>query len=139
MKLLVERLQKDSDVTIGALSVDGTFECWTCEDAVREVPGQPVAQWKIHGKTAIPVGTYKVIVNMSDRFKVLMPLLLNVPGFGGIRIHSGNTAENTEGCLLPGNIRMRKGVGDSRKAYDKLFSRIRYALARDEEVTIEIV
>ena len=66
MKMLLERLQRDPDVTIGSLSIDGDFECWVLEDTVREVPGQPVAAWKVHGKTAIPFGTYDVTISPSQ-------------------------------------------------------------------------
>jgi hypothetical protein len=138
MLLQLERVQRDADVTIGALSVDGDFECWVCEDAVREVPGQPVSAWKVYAKTAIPVGTYTVLVTPSARFKRDLPLLDAVPGFAGIRIHPGNTAADTEGCLLPGEMRLAKSVGRSVVAFDRLFAKIRAAKARGERVVIEI-
>src|SRR5688572_8199111 len=114
MKMLLTRLQCESDVTIGRLDVDGAFECWVCEDPVREIDGQPVEAWKVKGKTAVPRGTYAVVVTMSPRFGRLMPLLVDVPGFEGVRIHAGNDADDTEGCLLPGRRRFAKAVGDSR-------------------------
>lgn len=77
-----------------------TWLCWTLEDAVREVPGQPVAAWKVRGRTAISCGSYGVVVTMSKRFGKLLPLLVDVPGFAGVRIHGGNTAADTEGCIL---------------------------------------
>jgi hypothetical protein len=138
MEIVLERVQLDPDVTIGSLSVDGDFSAWVCEDTVREVPGQSVYQWKVKGKTAIPYGTYDVKVTFSNRFKRDLPLLLNVPGFDGVRIHPGNTAEDTEGCLLPGLDRMGKSVGRSRAAFDPLFTQIKEALAKGERVTIEI-
>jgi hypothetical protein len=138
MKMRLERLQRDPDVTIGALSVDGTFECWVCEDTVREVPGQPVSVWKLAGKTAIPAGTYAVDITLSARFKRDLPLLLDVPGFTGIRIHPGNTAEDTDGCLLPGDMRLAKSVGQSRVAFDRLFAQIRVAKVKGERITIEV-
>jgi hypothetical protein len=138
MNLKLERLQRDPDVTIGALSVDGTFECWICEDTVREVPGQPVSTWKLAGKTAIPAGTYDVDITLSARFKRDLPLLLDVPGFSGIRIHPGNTAADTDGCLLPGEDRLAKGVGRSRIAFDRLFAQIRVAKLKGERITIEV-
>lgn len=138
MKLFLGRVQQDADVTIGSLSVDGEWECWTCEDAVREVPGQGVWQWKVPGKTAIPRGTYDVTITTSARFGRDLPLLIGVPGFDGIRIHPGNTAADTEGCLLPGADRLGKSVGRSRVAFDALFTKIREALAKGERVTIEI-
>jgi len=77
-----------------------TWLCWTLEDIVREVEGHPVAMWKVKGRTAVPRGTYCVRVTYSNRFKTSLPLLLDVPGFEGIRIHGGNTASDTEGCIL---------------------------------------
>lgn len=139
MKLLLERLQLDADVTIGQLVVDGAFECWVLEDPVREVPGQPVASWKVPGQTAIPYGAYQIDITPSTRFKVDLPLLLNVPGYSGVRIHPGNTTANTEGCLLPGVVRMAKSVGKSRLAHDALFAKIRQAKRRGEPISIEIV
>lgn len=132
MEIRVERVQKDPDVTIGSMTVDGEFECWTVEDAVR-APGVKVA-----GKTAIPAGTYTVEVTYSNRFKKPLPLLLDVPMFTGIRIHAGNTAENTEGCILPGLDRLGKSVGRSRLAFDTLFTKIKEAKAKGEKVTLEI-
>lgn len=138
MKLTLERLQRDPDVTIGALSVDGDFECWICEDPVREVPGQPVSAWKIKGQTAIPAGTYRIDITASARFKRDLPLLLAVPGFDGIRIHPGNTAADTEGCLLPGVMRLAKSVGQSRVAFNALFAKLRVAHIKREPITIEV-
>lgn len=138
MKIQLERVQLDPDVTIGALACDGEFVCWVCEDTVREVPGQPVATWKVPGKTAIPAGSYRVEVTMSARFKRMLPILIAVPGFEGVRIHPGNTAADTEGCLLPGRLRLGKSVGQSVLAFNDLFARINEALRRHELVTIDI-
>lgn len=138
MKIELERLQLDPDVTLGAISVDGNFFSWCCEDAVREVAGKPVADWKVPGKTAIPRGTYKVQISLSARFKRDLPQLLDVPGFLGIRIHPGNFSTDTEGCLLPGFVRHGKSVGESRKAFDALFILIRQAERRGEQITIEV-
>lgn len=138
MNITIERLQKDSDVTIGALSVDGDWHSWVLEDCVREVIGQPVASWKISGKTAIPSGTYVVDVTFSNRFQKPLPILLDVPGFSGIRIHTGNYPADTEGCLLPGFDRLLKSVGRSRPAFDALFLKIKEAKAKGEKITLEI-
>lgn len=138
MKMKLERVQRDPDVTVGSLSVDGRFECWICEDTVREVNGQPVASWKVAGATAIPAGTYQVDITFSTRFKRDLPLLLNVPGFSGIRIHPGNTAADTEGCLLPGDVRQPNGVGQSRVAFDRLFAQIRVAKIKGFPISIEV-
>lgn len=139
MQMILERLQLDPDVTIGALSIDGDFECWIVEDRVREVAGQPVSTWKVPGQTAIPRGTYKVTITPSNRFKRDLPLLLNVPGFDGIRIHPGNTAADTEGCLLPGQDRLAKSVGRSRAAFDALFIKLKDAHGKGQPITIEVV
>lgn len=132
MKLELERIQTDPGVTIGSLRVDGDWAAWTCEDPVRP------AGVKVHGQTAIPAGTYKVVITESARFKRPLPLLLDVPMFEGIRIHPGNTAADTEGCILVGMDRLGSSVGRSRLAFDALFTQIRGALNRREEVTIEI-
>jgi hypothetical protein len=136
MNLTLLRTQLDQDVTIGQLTVDGKHECWVCEDTVREVPGVPVGDWKVPRMTAIPYGTYDVQVTFSNRFQTELPLLVNVPGFEGIRIHPGNGPQDTEGCLLPGELRMEKGVGKSRIAFNALFAKIKAAKARGEKVTI---
>ena len=100
--------------TIGLLRF-GDFSCFTLEDRVR-APGV-----KVQDKTAIPAGRYRVVVDFSQRFQRRMPLLLDVPMFTGIRIHSGNTAEDTRGCILVGEWRASDWVADSRKAFLRLF------------------
>ena len=127
MKIVVKRLHRTERSTIGELYVDGNFECYTLEDKEREV--------KIKSETAIPKGTYKVIINQSNRFKRLLPLLINVPNFEGVRIHSGNTNHDTEGCILVGTTRSKDFVGNSRKAFDKLFKKMQ--LTKDITITIE--
>jgi hypothetical protein len=139
MHMLLKRQQIDPDVTIGYLYIDDQPEFWIAEDPVREVAGKPVGDWKIHGKTAIPYGTYAVQITWSNRFGRLLPLLIGVPGFEGIRIHPGNGPADTEGCLLPGLYRHAKGVGHSRAACDILLPKIDRALKAGDHVTIEIV
>lgn len=102
MKLTLERVKLGDDFTVGKLSVDDKFVCYTLEDKVREEIGVPVEQWKVMGQTAIPKGTYPVTITMSNRFKTKLPLLGNVPGFSGVRIHTGNSSKDTEGCILVG-------------------------------------
>lgn len=138
MNITVERVQVEPDVTIGSLSIDGDWRCWTLEDPVREVPGQPVTQWKIKGQTAIPRGTYQVIVDMSPRFKRRLPLLLDVPGYTGVRIHAGNTTDNTEGCLLVGRDRYAKSIGRSQMAMAELMLKLNEAIRRGERVDLTI-
>lgn len=126
MLITVKRLYKGNNCIIGELLVDGIFECFTLEDLEREV--------KIKGETAIPKGTYKIIINESNRFKKQLPLLLNVPNFEGVRIHSGNTNHDTEGCILVGQSRNKNYIGQSRKAFDKLFKKMQKA----KDITISI-
>lgn len=109
--MLLRRLEFTDISTIGELTF-GDFKCWTLEDTVRDL--------KIAGKTAIPAGRYQVIVTYSTRFKRDMPLLLQVPGFDGVRIHSGNTDQQTEGCILLGYLKDKNWIGDSKKACDQL-------------------
>jgi hypothetical protein len=127
MKLLLKRIHKTDVSTIGELYIDGIFQCYTLEDIERDV--------KIKSETAIAKGKYKVMITLSNRFKKYMPLLLNVPNFEGVRIHSGNTNHDTEGCILVGQTRSKDFIGQSRKAYDKLFKKLETA----KEITIEIV
>ena len=138
MEIVVERLQCDEDVTIGSMVVDGDWQCWTLEDVVREQQGQPVSAWKIKGKTAIPAGRYRVDLTMSVRFKRVLPILLNVPGFDGIRIHAGNTADDTEGCILVGNERLAKSLARSQLALAPLLTKMTEAQRRSELIWIEI-
>ena len=126
MKLHLKRLHRTDKSTIGELTIDGKFECYTLEDIEREV--------KVKAETAIPKGTYKVIINQSNRFKRLMPLLLNVPNFEGVRVHAGNTNHDTEGCILVGRTRGVDFIGQSRKAYDSLFKKMQEA----KEITLTI-
>lgn len=133
MKLQLERLQRDPDVTIGSLSIDGQFEAWTCEDCVRP------DGVKIPGETAIPPGSYTVDITYSPRFSRDLPLLLNVQGFVGVRIHPGNTPDDTAGCILVGQDRMAKNIGRSRLAFDALFAKLRVAKLKGDPITLEIV
>lgn len=134
MKITVKREEFHPTCTIGKLFVDGEFECYTLEDAVREVSGEPVPNWKIPGRTAIPSGEYQLQVTMSNRFKRLLPLLVDVPGFSGVRIHPGNTDADTEGCILVGDTRMDYAIGSSRVAFQRLFGKIQQA----KDITITI-
>lgn len=102
MTLRLIREPTDQGTTLGSLYLDNRWVCWTLEDALREVSGQPVSAWKVPGETAIPAGTYPVRVTHSQRFQRRLPAVLNVPGFTGIRIHAGNTIADTSGCILVG-------------------------------------
>lgn len=124
MQLELKRQKFTDSSTIGELSVNGAFECWTLEDTVRKT--------KIAGITAIPQGRYEVVVTFSNRFQKPMPLLIGVPGFEGIRIHSGNCCEDTEGCLLVGRTKGPNFVGESRLAFTSLFKAIQAAIKKEK-------
>jgi hypothetical protein len=139
MEIKVERLPSHNGWTQGHLSIDGAFVCFTCEDEIREVAGQPVEKWKVYGQTAIPAGRYRVIVDHSDHFQRDLPHILDVPGYTGVRIHVGNFAKDTDGCLLPGENTCETGVTHSTSAFARVFGYIANALARSEEVWITFV
>jgi hypothetical protein len=139
MKLKLQRRDFTDNSTIGAIYVDNIFQCYTLEDTDRHLED---GNAKIYGQTAIPRGRYQVIITYSNRFKKELPLLQNVPGFTGVRIHSGNGPDDTEGCILVGTgISSNKAdwLLNSRAAFSVLFDRIDSALLRGEEVTLEIV
>lgn len=105
------------DCVIGEIYIDNILECFTLEDIPRT--------FKIPGKTAIPAGTYDIELTYSPRFKCTLPLLKNVKGFEGIRIHAGNRAEDTEGCILVGAIKGKGEILQSRVALNKLLGKMR--------------
>ncbi len=132
MKLTLKRTQIEKAFTMGELYVDDHFECYVLEDPVRDGP-------KVPGATAIPFGTYAVDITFSNRFQKMMPLLVDVPGFAGVRIHSGNTTADTEGCLLVGKSRLPAQLLRSREAFMALFPKLQAAKERGESISIEIV
>jgi hypothetical protein len=132
MDLKVLRKWFTSRSSIGELFINGAFECYTLEDRTRE----PFV--KIRGETAIPYGKYEVVISWSDHFNKLLPLLMRVPQFDGIRIHSGNAPKDTEGCILVGQSRAEDFIGASRDAFKALFPKLQSA-AGLEKIFIEIV
>ena len=131
MKLLLRRLECMIDHTAGNLLIDGQFECMTLEDQVRCGP-------KVFGETAIPAGTYDVVVTYSPHFKRDLPLVLGVPGFEAIRIHPGNTTNDTEGCILVGQFMQGNELRNSRAAFDALYSKIETSIKNGQKITLEI-
>lgn len=135
----IKRVHIMQGFTVGEISIDGKKMGFTLEDEVREKEGQPVETWKVYGKTAIPAGEYQVTVDMSNRFKRLLPLLHKVPGFTGVRIHPGNSSKDTDGCILVGTT---WGGGDwisgSRVAFQSIHNAIYAAWRRGEPITLEI-
>lgn len=118
MKLRLHRDDANAFRTHGRLFVNDVFTCYTLEDPIRPI--------KIPGTTAIPDGTYIVLLTYSNRFKRPMPLLRDVPGFEGVRIHPGNAVEDTEGCILVGQTRQKNTIGLSRAAYAALLAQLTF-------------
>ena len=139
MRIRVKRIHLEPEYTVSDFCIDGVFQCYVLEDAVREIAGKPVSSWKIAGKTAIPAGIYNVIVNWSEHFQQMLPLLEGVEDYSGVRIHKGNSSKDTEGCLLLG---LDWGGGDfvskSTLAFNKVFPMIQNAWSRGEKITLEI-
>lgn len=133
MKLLLERTSCGKDCTRGDLYIDGVWECYTLEDVTRP------DGVKIPGETAIPKGVYGVDITPSPRFKRELPLIVNVKGFVGIRIHPGNTTSDTEGCILVGQNRNGSVLMSSRAAFDELFRKLADAKRRGEKITLEVI
>ncbi len=129
MEIIVTREPTANGCTIGTMTIDGAFECYTLEDVVR-----PAGE-KVYGQTAIPEGRYRVKLTMSNRFKIVLPLLENVPNFEGVRIHPGNTAADTDGCILVGQSKTSNSIGASRLAFDRLFARLQ-ACKEDIWITV---
>ena len=113
--------------TVGELAIDGIFECFTLEDVVRE---GDIVVVKVSGQTAIPADRYQVVITPSPRFQRDLPLLLQVPDFDGIRIHAGNTDQDTEGCILVGCERGDDVIGRSRDALEAFLPKLRAGLAQ---------
>ena len=138
MKLLLKRIALRDTYTIGKIYIDGEYFCDTLEDKVRDLNKNGVFdgdEKKVYGETAIPYGTYKVILSYSPKFKRILPELLDVPCFTGIRIHRGNTEKDTAGCLLVGENKVRGKVLNSTYWKKKLIEK----LEGKNGITIQIV
>ena len=103
MNLQLDRSPSINATTFGQLFIDNIVFCKTLEDEIRELPGIPVEQWKVPDYTCIPSGQYKITLENSPRFGPDTITINDVPGFTSIRIHGGNTAEDTEGCIIVGD------------------------------------
>ena len=129
MKLKLKRIAFKPTYTIGRLFVDGKYVCDTIEDRDRGLTDsmtlEEIMRLKKYGETAIPYGTYRVQITYSPKFKKMMPILIGVKGFEGVRIHSGNTAKDSLGCLLVGRNTKVGMVTESRKTYNMLYDIIK--------------
>lgn len=143
MKLKLERLYLKSTYTIGKLYIDNKYFCDTIEDKVRDLNKDgdlnDLGETKVYGETAIPYGTYEVEVTYSPKFKRELPLIKNVPHFEGIRIHKGNYAKDSSGCVITGENKIKGGVINSTPYEIKITSLIKEAQNKGDKITIEIV
>lgn len=142
MKLRLERKYRCSNYCIDKLYINNEYFSDALEDPDRGLTDsmslEEIKKIKIKGNTCIPYGTYNVTITYSPRFKKNLPLINNVKGFEGIRIHSGNTPQDTEGCVLLGFNKIKGQVVDSRVTTDKFITQIQQILNKGEKVTITI-
>jgi hypothetical protein len=139
MKITLKRIAKKDTYTIGKLYIDDIYFCDALEDKDRCLNGdmseEEIIKIKVKGETAIPTGIYNISITYSHKFKRDMPLIENVKGFAGIRIHAGNTDKDSEGCILVGENKVIGKVINSRNTYNKLFNRL---VREKNKITIEI-
>lgn len=128
MRITLIRRWNKKDYCIGDLYIDGKWFCNVLEDVDRGLDDsmslEEIKKMKIKGETAIPTGIYQVLLTYSPKYKKIMPLINNVKGYSGIRIHSGNTHKDTEGCLLVGKNKEVGKVLDSRITFNALFKKL---------------
>lgn len=152
MKLLLKRTEKNKDFTRGELYIDGKFFCYTCEDTDRGLTQAMsldiIKKIKVKGTTCIPYGTYKVTMDVvspkysnpkykwAAKYKAKLPRLIDVPCYEGVLIHVGNTAKDTEGCVLVGKTKIKKGVGQSTACFHELMEIL---FTDKDNIEIEIV
>ena len=137
MEITVKRTDFTEKSTISDLSIDGQFVCYILEDKDRQGDNPWDSSMKIPKETAIPKGTYEVAVTFSNHFQKMLPLIMGVPDYEGVRIHSGNRPKDTEGCLLTGTHKAPDSVIGSREAFDKIFPMVQEAI-KTEKVFITI-
>lgn len=144
MKISVVRTTRTPNSTGGLLYIDGKFQCVTLEPYDRSIyqtdPSSSIARIKVQDKTCIPYGQYNVTITYSPHFQRDLPLINNVPGFQGVRIHPGNKPSDTEGCILIGEELNIDWVSNSIKTFDKVYPQIQQALSQPSgSVTINII
>ena len=143
MQILIQRHALKEGYTIGRMEINGKYFCDTLEDTDRglreSMTEAEIAALKVKGATAIPTGTYRIdMQTRSPRFGRVLPRLVSVKGFAGVLIHSGNTAADTEGCILVGENRERGKVLNSRATLESLLVFVRAAQAEGEEIELTI-
>jgi hypothetical protein len=135
MEIKLTRTAKREGYTIGRLKIDGNYFSDTLEPTWRDLVH---GRRKKAGHTAIPEGRYPVVITKSPKLGLWLPLLVGVPGFSGVRIHAGNMAADTEGCILVGENRAKGMVLSSRTTLKRLITVLTDALGRDEPLWITV-
>lgn len=152
MELNLNRISKKSTYTVGKLSINGTYFCDTMEDADRGLnqftPISIIQKTKVQSQTAIPTGLYQITLDQvsprlskKEMYKSIsgkLPRLLNVPGFDGILIHVGNTDKDSSGCILVGFNKVKGQVINSKDTFFKLYTKLKEASDKGEQITIKI-
>lgn len=143
MEIQINRTARKEGYTIGRMSLNGKYFCDTLEDTDRglssTMSSDEILSKKRKGITAIPTGKYDVILTFSPKFKRVLPLLLNVPGYQFIRVHQGNLVSSTEGCLLVGENKIKGQLLNSRATLEKLMSILLDCEKKKEKISITIV
>ena len=142
MEIRVKRIARKDGYTIGKMYINGAYFCDTLEDTDRGLKStmsvDEILARKVKAQTAIPTGKYDVILTFSPKFKRVLPLLLNVPGYQYIRVHHGNLPSSTDGCLLVGENKIKGQIINSRATLEKLMSVLLECEKKKEKVTILI-
>ena len=152
MELELRRIARRDTYTIGRLSIDGKYFCDTCEDKDRglrqDLPVSVNQARKVRGQTAIPTGRYRVTLGVkSPKYSKkkqyaacngYVPRLINVPAFDGILIHIGNTAADSEGCILVGRNKKVGMVLESTNTFWQLYDRLQTADRAGEQIYITV-
>ncbi|MDR1525983.1 MAG: DUF5675 family protein [Tannerella sp.] len=142
MKLKLQRRFRGEGYTVGSLYIDGEYFCDTLEDVDRgltqTMATEDIHRIKIPHETAIPTGVYRMTANLSPAKKRILPRLLDVPGFSGILIHRGNTKNDSSGCILVGENRVKGKVVNSTPYEKRLVAILTEAQERGEETDIEV-
>lgn len=143
MRILLQRHALKAGYTIGRMEINGRYFCDTLEDTDRglreSMTEAEIAALKVKGATAIPTGTYRIdMQTRSPRFGRVLPRLISVKGYAGVLIHSGNTAADTEGCILVGENRERGKVLNSRATLERLLVFLRAAQAEGEKIELTV-
>ena len=138
MNLHLQRTERGDRYTMGRLAIDGEPFCDTLEPTDRHLDAITMRpEQKLYGQTAIPTGSYPVVLTYSPRFKRTLPLLKNVPHFEGIRIHLGNSATDTSGCILVGRQSTPGRLTDSRQTLRQLKTTLTHR-SQEQEISITI-